>query len=129
MPVSQHAAGVRIALAGIALVLIGVAPTPLSADTYPRQPGIKITGYTFDITLSDANDEFVVADTVAVLFVAAGVTTIELDLCQFNEKPRSGKLASGVADPCAEPSGGRAGGPARVCTNRAPPCIRRPGRC
>ena len=81
----------------------------LTADTYPRQPGIKITGYTFDITLSDASDEFVVADTVDVQFVAAGVTTIELDLCKFSEKPRSATMANGFADPCAEPGGGRGG--------------------
>ena len=105
MLVSRHAAGVRIALAGIVLVLI-VALAPLSADTYPRQPGIKITGYTFDITLSDASDEFVVADTIDVQFVAADVTIIELDLCRFSEKPRNVTLASGLADPCAEPSGG-----------------------
>ena len=30
------------------------------ADTYPRQPGIKIEHYTFDIALNDANDEFIV---------------------------------------------------------------------
>lgn len=106
MLVSRHAVGVRIASPGIVLVLIAVAPTLLSADTYPRQPGIKITGYTFDITLSDTSNELVVADTIDVQFVAAGVTTIELDLCTFSEKPRSGTLASGFADPCAEPSGG-----------------------
>jgi aminopeptidase N len=91
-------------------LLLSIALTaPLVADTYPRQPGIKITGYTFDITLSDASDEFVVADTVDVQFVAAGVTTIELDLCKFSEKPRSATMANGSADPCAEPSGGRGG--------------------
>ena len=99
---------IRTAL--VTLILVAAAAS-LSADTYPRQPGIKITGYTFDITLSDASDEFIVADTVDLQFVAAGVTTIELDLCKFSAAPRSGKLASGFADPCAEPAGGRAGGP------------------
>jgi aminopeptidase N len=47
---------------------------------------------------------------VDVQFVAAGVTTIELDLCKFSAQPRSGKLASGFADPCAEPTGGGRGG-------------------
>jgi len=91
------------------LVLSGAATPHLSADTYPRQPGIRITGYTFDITLSDANDEFVVVDTVEVDFVAAGVTAIELDLCKFSAAPRSPRTANGFADPCAEPSGGRGG--------------------
>ena len=92
-----------------ALALTAAATSRLAADTYPRQPGIKITGYTFDITLGDASDEFVVADTVDVQFVAAGVTTIELDLCKFSEKPRSATMANGFADPCAEPGGGRGG--------------------
>ena len=103
----------RLVSRSLCVLAVAAFLTPrLAADTYPRQPGIRITGYTFDITLSDASDEFVVADTVDVQFVAAGVTTIELDLCKFSEKPRSGKLASGFADPCAEPSGGRGGGPA-----------------
>ncbi len=88
------------------LAVAAFLTSSLSADTYPRQLGIKVTGYTFDITLSDASDEFVVADTVDVQFVAAGVSTIELDLCKFSEQPRSGKLPSGFADPCAEPAGG-----------------------
>jgi aminopeptidase N len=91
------------------LALTAAATSRLTADTYPRQPGIKITGYTFDITLGDASDNFVVADTVDVQFVAAGVTTIELDLCKFSEKPRSATMANGFADPCAEPGGGRGG--------------------
>lgn len=100
------------AVAIVALAVgLGAGPaTPhLSADTYPRQPGIRITGYTFDITLSDANDEFVVADTVDVEFIAAGVAAIELDLCKFSAEPRSSRLANGSADPCAQPSGGRGG--------------------
>jgi len=91
------------------LALLAMAAPRLVADTYPRQPGIKITGYTFDITLSDASDELVVADTVDVLFVAAGVTAIDLDLCKFSAQPRSATMANGFADPCAEPGGGGRG--------------------
>ena len=87
------------------LAVAAIATARLAADTYPRQPGIKIAGYTFDITLSDANDEFVVVETVDVQFV----TAIELDLCKFSAQPRSGKLNNGFADPCAEPVGGRGG--------------------
>ncbi len=79
------------------------------ADTYPRQPGIKITNYTFDITVNDANSEFVVQDTVEVQFLAAGITSVELDLCKFNAQARSPQMAAGIIDPCAEPSGGRGG--------------------
>ena len=75
--------------------------TRVAADTYPRQAGIKIAGYTFDITLNDANNEFVVQETVDVRFVAAGVTSVDLDLCQFSAQPRSPQAADQPRDPCA----------------------------
>jgi len=37
---------------------------PATADMYPRQPGIKILKYSFDVTLGDASDELVVNETV-----------------------------------------------------------------
>jgi len=98
----------RVALS-LALAL-AATPRP-SADTYSRQPGIRIAGYTFDITLSDATDEFRVVETVDVEFVAAGVAAIELDLCNFSAAPRSPRKADGLADPCAEPGGGRGATP------------------
>jgi aminopeptidase N len=85
-----------------------------SADTYPRQTGIKIANYTFDITLNDANNEFAVQDTVEVQFLSAGVTSVELDLCKFSAAARSPQMANGIVDPCAEPTAGRGG-------NAAPP--------
>ena len=95
----------------LVVAILWAAPwAPLSADTYPRQAGIKILNYTFDITLSDASDELVVKEDVDVQFVAAGVTTIDLDLCKFSATPRSPRMANGFADPCAEPSGGGRGG-------------------
>src|SRR6185503_14574606 len=81
-----------------------------TADTYPRQPGIRITNYTFDYTLTDASNEMVVKQGVDVTFVAAGVKTIELDLCKFSAAPRPAQMANGFADPCAEPGGGRGRG-------------------
>ena len=89
-------------LAGLMTLAVGAY-----ADTYPRQPGIKITNYTFDITLSDTNNEFAVKSTVELQFLAPGVNAVELDLCQFSAQPRSPHLAGGIPDPCAEPSGGR----------------------
>jgi aminopeptidase N len=85
------------------------ATAVLIADTYPRQPGIKITNYTFDYTLTDATNELVVKESVDVLFVAAGIKTIDLDLCKFTAQPRPARMTNGFADPCAEPSGGRGG--------------------
>ena len=93
-------AGVLCA-SSMALVAVG-------ADTYPRQPGIKITNYTFDYTLTDASNELVVKQGVELQFVAAGVRTIELDLCKFSAQPRPAQMANGFADPCAEPGGGEA---------------------
>src|SRR5262245_8237495 len=89
-----------------ALLLASLAGADLIADTYPRQLGIKVTGYTFDFTLSDTTDEFVVVDTVDVQFVSTGVTAIDLDLCTFSAQPRSETMANGLADPCAEPRAG-----------------------
>ncbi len=103
----------RLAIAWLTFFALAATAAPrLSADAYPRQPGIKILSYAFDITLNDANDEFVVVDTVEVQFVSAGVTAIELDLCKFSAQPRSATMANGFADPCAEPGGGRGGGAA-----------------
>jgi len=94
-------------LIAAALCVASATSVTAGADTYPRQPGIKITNYTFDITLTDASNEFVVKETVDVTFAAAGVRTIELDLCKFSAQPRSPQMANGFADPCAEPGGGR----------------------
>jgi aminopeptidase N len=89
--------------------LISAAAAVLIADTYPRQPGIRITNYTFDYTVADASNELAVEQSVDLRFVAAGVKTIELDLCRFSAQPRPARTADGFADPCAEPSGGRGG--------------------
>ena len=97
----------RLAIALLMFTLVAVAAPSLRADVYPRQAGIKILHYAFDITLNDANDEFVVIDTVEMQFVNAGVTTVELDLYKFSAQPRNATMANGFADPCAEPGGGR----------------------
>jgi aminopeptidase N len=71
-------------------VILALAQSPLSAraDTYPRQPGIKILQYTFDVTLGDASDELVVKDTIALEFLAAGVRGLDLDLCNLIKRPQ-----------------------------------------
>jgi aminopeptidase N len=99
----------RLALA--ATVLAAMAAAPAAADTYVRQPGIRIAHYTFDIALSDANNEFAVRATVDVRIVAAGVTSVDLDLCKFTVPPRSPLTPEQFRDPCAEPAGGGRGGP------------------
>ena len=74
-----------------------------AADVYPRQPGISVKGYTFDIRLNDTNNIIAVRSTVDLEFVAAGVKTVALDLCQFTAAPRPAKTPAGRGDPCAEP--------------------------
>jgi aminopeptidase N len=99
----------------MAAVMVGwlaALPTRVAADTYPRQPGIQIAHYTFDVRVNDANDEFVVRETVDVRFLAAGVTSVDLDLCKYTAAPRSPVTADQRRDPCAEPTGGRGAAPA-----------------
>lgn len=86
-----------------AVLTLLLSTVSVAADVYPRQPGISIKGYTFDITLNDANDDIAVRATVDLEFVAAGVRTVDLDLCQFAAAPRPAKTPAGFGDPCAEP--------------------------
>jgi aminopeptidase N len=58
------------------------------ADTYPRQPGIKILNYSFDVTVSDTSDELSVKATVTVQFLADGVRGVDLDLCKLIRQPQ-----------------------------------------
>jgi aminopeptidase N len=85
--------------------LVCAAGLDLAADTYPRQAGVTITRYSFDVTLSDASNEIVVADTVDLQFTAAGVTGIDLDLCGVT----ADRAAGAIADPCMGRVGGAAG--------------------
>ena len=85
------------------LTLLLTTTALVAADTYPRQPGISVKGYTFDITLGDANNSIAVRSTIDLEFVAARVTTVDLDLCQFTAAPRPARTAAGLGDPCAEP--------------------------
>jgi aminopeptidase N len=102
----------NVKLAAAVVVIVGAgltSPASLRADVYPRQPGIKITNYSFDYTLSDQSNELIVKQGVDLTLLQAGVKTVELDLCKFSAQPRPAQMANGFADPCAEPGGGRAG--------------------
>jgi aminopeptidase N len=77
----------------IAVLWVGLV-SPLSfADNYPRQPGIDVQHYVFELTLSDETDEIVGKTTVEIRFVANGVTEIELDLTGTTEDPANGAVA------------------------------------
>jgi aminopeptidase N len=93
-------------------VLAVVCSIDLAADTYPRQAGIKVIRYTFEITLNDVNDELTIRDTVELQIVTASTTAVDFDLCHFNATVRNPQLPNGTQDPCAEPTGGGTDGAA-----------------
>ncbi len=66
-----------LALATLVALLPNV---PLSADTYPRQPGIDAVHYVFRIGLSDQSSEITGETTMTVKFLRDGVTDLNLDL-------------------------------------------------
>jgi aminopeptidase N len=100
----------------VAVLAIAGAATHLTADTYVRQPGIRITHYTFDIAVGDTNDEIVMKETVDVRFLTAGVMSVDLDLCRFSAPLRAPLTPDNRHDPCAEPTGGGRGAPPRTPT-------------
>lgn len=87
----------RTAMA-IGLLLITASARSV-ADMFPRQPGIKILNYTFDVTLSDASDDISVRDTIDLQFLATGVQGIDLNLCNLIREPQT----PGRLNPCLQP--------------------------
>ncbi len=65
---------------GALLTLVCAAPAA-AQDTYPRQPGITITHYTFDVVLSDTTDEISMKEVVDLDLSRAGIDGVNLDLC------------------------------------------------
>jgi hypothetical protein len=66
-------------------------------DSYPRQPGVKITHYSFDVDLSDSTDEIRMTEVVDFDLSRAGIAGIHLDLC--GPRPK-GSAESAPGDPC-----------------------------
>ena len=83
---------------GAALLLL--AASPLLADTYPRQTGFRVANYSFTVLLSDASNELVITDIVDLNFTAAGVTGMDLDLCQL----RTAAEPANPSNPCLVPA-------------------------
>jgi aminopeptidase N len=83
----------------VALLVALLLTVSCAADTYPRQPGIKVLKYTFEVTLGDQSDELQVRDTVDVQLLADGVRGIDLDLCQLITAPH----APDRLNPCLVP--------------------------
>jgi aminopeptidase N len=60
-----------------------LVPALLSADTYPRQPGIDALHYVFRLGLSDASGEIAGETTITVKFLRDGVADLTLDLASL----------------------------------------------
>lgn len=68
-------------LAGIVLLAAAlVVPTPASADDYPRQAGVDVERYVFELRLHDDTDRIVGDTRIDVRFRADGVGELFLDL-------------------------------------------------
>lgn len=85
-------------VAAVAMML--VMSIPAAADKFPRQPGIKILHYGFDVTVSNASDEVIVKDTIDLQFLASGVRSINLNLCNLIRGPQ----AEDRLNPCLIPA-------------------------
>jgi aminopeptidase N len=76
-----------------ALITVG-----LRADTYPRQPGIDVEQYIFELEVSDATDEIVGRTTIEMRFLEDGVDTVTFDLIgKDGPEADSGMEVTGVS--------------------------------
>ena len=70
-----------LALVGLSAGLVGTPPT--MRDAYPRQPGIDVQHYRFELALNDSTDDLVGDAIVTVRFTKGGLTTYFLDLASI----------------------------------------------
>jgi aminopeptidase N len=91
--------GITVGASMCLLLMFVTMGSPTAADTYPRQPGIAVQKYSFDVTLSDASDELSVNDTIDVRFIADGIRGIDLDLCNLISQPHP----ADPLNPCLTP--------------------------
>ncbi len=87
---------------GALSMIVRAAP---AQDSYPRQPGITITHYTFDLVLTDTTDEIRMQEVVDVDLTRAGIAGIDLDLC--GPRP-AGAAPAEPGDPCVGRGGANA---------------------
>jgi aminopeptidase N len=67
------------------LVVLSVCTSLVTADTYPRQPGVDALHYIFRLTLSDDTDELVGETTIDLRFNQDGLTEVALDLASATD--------------------------------------------
>lgn len=66
--------------APIALALWFALGPGVRADTYPRQPGVDVQHYRFQLTLADETDRLTGEATIVIRFTGPGTSTVTLDL-------------------------------------------------
>lgn len=78
----------------------GPGSTPSRADTYPRQPGVDIVHYSFNLTLSDETDVIEGDCAIELRVVQDGLDTVVLDLAQQPQPkaPDRGMTVSAVSE-------------------------------
>jgi aminopeptidase N len=102
------ARGARINVPICLLTILVAIHGRAMADMYPRQPGIEVQKYWFDVTLSDTSDALSVNDTIEITFAADGIRGMDLDLCNLISKsPPADHL-----NPCLTPQPWSPQGPA-----------------
>ncbi len=70
----------RIQVMNLFLLTLVFMPSPVPADTYPRQRGLDLTHYSFQVTLNDANNQIEGEASIELKSVAVDVTSLMLDL-------------------------------------------------
>ena len=88
-------------LALLALLALGLlAPAPPShADSYPRQPGVDVVHYAFQLTLSDESDAIEGETSVEFRVLQEGLASLTLDLVQPKPAaPGRGMTVSSVTE-------------------------------
>ncbi len=73
----------------LSLLVLLIAPRA-TADDYPRDDGVDILHYAFQVTLSDANDEILGVATVRLRVDGQQVRTLNLDLVGAGDDPGTG---------------------------------------
>lgn len=70
----------------------------VQADNYPKNAGIDILNYTFNLTLSDESDNIRMVEVIDILFKTEGINKIRLDLTSKNSEGKGmtvGKVLQG----------------------------------
>ena len=78
----------------LSLILCVSTAHYVTADTYPRQPDVDAVHYTFQLFISDLNDEIAGKSTARLRFVASKPSEVALDLVKSNGA--TGMTVSGV---------------------------------